>query len=371
MSRTPPQRFVQLVLASAAIVACLFARLPSCAAQPLVADPLAGLPGAVDLPEVKYTGAWVTLAPVALPDELIVLFRLIGGERCLSAGQKVETQELAGGRSWQCLVARGEGKDSLEIARFRIDKRQLQFAWSEGADSFAQAGLISNTAVELVAARTKRLVHLRRALQTAPLGLSFEETTAVYCDIANVPRLDSVIIELDMQSAGRGQAGNWRLLGKGAGLKAHEGRWFAESLNPGQWAVKIETSYGKNLKISATPVFWISDRTKLQPLTKQNLARAIQQLSAYETRLAARQTSRAENTSRIEIKKKKGKGKGKSKPAPSPQASALSRELTGVRKSKGNLVALQQFVAQNQPGSIHFRVSQDFDGYLLPMAKTR
>lgn len=341
-------------------------------AQPVNPDPLAGIPPAVDLPAMK-AGEWVTLSKVAVPDNLILIFRLIGGERCLAGGRKFETKELADNRSWQCMLTGAEGTPVIEIATFRVTNGELQFSWTAAAAETPEAAMLRNTAGEFVVARTNRLVAFRKPQQAAPLTISFEETTAVYYEIPDMPRLDNVLIEIDMKSAGRGGAGNWRLLGKGPALKAHDDRWFAESLAPGNWAIKLESSYGKTLKLSATPVFWTADRSKLQPLTRQNLARAIQQLSAYESRLMARQERRDEHAPRLFTQqllvKKKGKGKGKR--IPNPQPSSLARELAGVRQVKANLLSLQQFVATNQSGSIHFRVSQDFNGFLLPLLLSR
>jgi hypothetical protein len=215
-------------------------------------------------------------------------------------------------------------------------------------------------------------VAFRQPQQAQPLEISFKEATAVYYDIPNMPRLDKVLIEIDMKTAGRGGAGNWRLLGKGPGLKAHDDRWFAESLNPQQWAVKIESSHGKTQGIRATPVFWVTNRSKLQPLTATNLKNALQQLNAYEAKVAAAHAQLRANTPQVKVKGKgKGKGKAKYRPGPNPQADAAARELSSIRSAKANLNALQQFVAANQPGSIHFRISQDFDGFLLPVLLTR
>lgn len=339
--------------------------------QPVNADPLGGVPPAVNLPPLKPGGEWVTLCKVAIPDDLIVIFRIHGGERCFRDGKRIETKDLPGDRSWQCLVTNGEGKEPIEIARLRIEKKELQFAWSEGAATLSDAEMLRNTAGELVAARTNRLVAFRTPQQGTPLELSFKEPTAVYYEIPHMPRLDGVLVEIDMQFAGSQGAGNWRLLGKGPALKPHDDRWFAESLRPAQWAVKIESSYGKSLKISATPVFWVASRNQLQPLTAKNLIAAINRLNAYEAQLAARHQQLVASTPKIKVKKKGKKGKAQYKPGPNPQADAAGRELAGVRGSRGNLQTLLQFVNANQAGSVHFRVSQDFNGFLLPVLTTR
>lgn len=364
-------RIIRVCISLVVVASCFVSGIA--VAQPVNADPLAGLPPAVDLPEVK-TGEWVTLSKIAVPDDLILIFRLIGGDRCLKEGRRFETKELAGNRIWQVLITGAAGTAPVEVARFRVQDQQLQFAWIAGAEAIADAAMLSNTAGEFVVARTNRLVAFRKPQQAQRLEISFQESTAVYYEIPNMPRLDKMLIEIDMKAAGRGGAGNWRLLGNGPALKPHDDRWFAESINPGQWAVKIESSYGKTLKIRATPVFWIANRNKLQPLTATSLKTALNQLNAYEAKVAALHSQLRANTPQVKVKSKgKGKGKGKAKyrPGPNPQADAAARELNGVRAAKAKLTTLQQFVAANQPGSIHFRISQDFDGFLLPIALTR
>ncbi len=358
------------------IVCCSFLAWSGCVvaalSQPVNADPLKGIPPAVELPALKAGGAWVTVGKVAIPDELIVLFRIHGGERCFRDGKRLEASALPGDRSWQCLVTAGEGKAATEIARFRLEKQELQFAWSSGAANLADAELLRNAAGELVVARTNRLFAFRMPSELPSLELSFKEPTAAYYEIPHMPRLDGVLVEIDMQFAGSRGAGNWRLLGQGPALKPHDDRWFAESLRPAQWAVKIESTYAKNLKISATPVFWVANRNQLQPLTARNLTTAIHKLNTLEGLLAAKHQQQVASTPKIKVKKKKGKkGKAQFKPAPNPQADATGRELAALRGSKQNLQALLQFVNMQEAGNIHFRVSQDFNGFLLPILTTR
>src|SRR5262245_17717781 len=98
-------------------------------AQTVNADPLAGLPPAVDLPPVDNKD-WAALSKIAVPDELVLIFRLIGGDRCLPGGRRFETKELAGNRSWQCLIVGGAGTEPVEVAKFRVQGGEFQFAWS-------------------------------------------------------------------------------------------------------------------------------------------------------------------------------------------------------------------------------------------------
>jgi hypothetical protein len=311
------------------------------------------------LPPVTTTGKWSTLAKVAIPDNLIVLFSLRGGDRCLGSGKKVETKESAGGRSWQCLATTRDGAEPVEIGVFRIEKQNLQFAWSAGAEDFSSAGNLRNAAFEIAVAASKKVVGLRKPIKGDPLPISYDEPTAVYLEIPDVPRLDSVRIEIDMPSPEyMSRRVNWRLLGDGPALKGSNDRMWAESIRLGHFAVKLETVAGKNIKVTATPMFWIADREKPQRLTAKNLTTAIAQVEGYQKQLTA---------ARDQINVKKG-----ATDAQKAQRDAMTKELFTVRKTASDLEALQDFIKSTKLGNIHLKVSHELEpGYMVPLLTTK
>ncbi len=323
------------------------------------ADPLKGLGTTVELPPLTPVGKWSTLAKVAMPDNLIVLFSLRGGDRCLGPGKKVELKELAGGRSWQCLAIEKEGTEPVEIGVFRIEKQQLQFAWSEGAEKISNAVGLQNGAFEIAAAASKRVVGLRKPLKGSPLAISFDEPSTVFLEIPNPPRLDSVKIEIDMPSPEyKSRNVNWRLLGDGPALKANGGELWAESIRLGHLAVKLESTFNKSLKITATPMFWIADREKPQRLTTKNLIAAIAQVNAYQTQLTATRDQLSKNKNASDAQK--------------AQRDAMTKELAIVRKAASDLETLQDFVETTKLGNLQLKVSHEIEpGFAVPLLTTK
>jgi hypothetical protein len=322
-------------------------------------DPLKALGAAVELPAVDSIGKWSTLAKVAIPDNLIVLFSLRGGDRCLGSGRKVETNELAGGRSWQCLAKLREGTEPIEIGVFRIEKQNLQFAWSAGAADVPNAGNLRNAAIEIAAAASKKVVGLRKPIKGDALAISYEEPSFVILDINDPPVLSSVRIEVDMPSPEyMSRRVNWRLLGDGPALKGSSDRMWAESIRLGHFAVKLETVAGKNIKVTATPMFWINDREKPQRLTPKSLAAALAQVAAYQKQLTAARDQITKNKSATDAQK--------------TQRDAMTKELAVVRKTASDLAALQSFIKSTKLGNIHLKVSHELEpGYMAPLLTTK
>jgi hypothetical protein len=319
------------------------------------ADPLKALGAAVDLPPIMPTGKWVTLGKTTIPENLIILFSLRGGDRCLGSGKKVETKELADGRSWQCLATLRDGAEPVEIGVFRVEKGAVQFAWSSGAEDFPGAGLLRNAAFEMAVGKSKKVVGLRKPIKGEPLEIDFEEISTVLLDIPDAPVLSSVRIEVDMPSPEyRSRNVNWRLLGDGPALKGSDDRMWAESIRLGRLAVKLETTAGKNIKLTATPMFWIADREKPQRLTLKAITTAVAQVDAYQKQLTATRDALT-----------------KSKTA-TAQRDAMTKELAEVRKANSDLVDLQDFVKSVKLGKMHFKVSHELEpGYVVPLMTTK
>jgi hypothetical protein len=319
------------------------------------ADPLKALGTAVDLPPVTPTGKWVTLGKTTIPENLIILFSLRGGDRCLGSGKKVETKEQAGGRSWQCLATMRDGAEPVEIGVFRIEKGAVQFAWSSGAESFSGAGLLRNAAFEIAVGTSKKVVGLRKPIKGEPLEIGYDEISSVLLDIPDAPVLSSVRIEIDMPSPEyRSKNVNWRLLGDGPALKGSDDRMWAESIRLGRLAVKLETTAGKNIKLTATPMFWIADREKPQRLTQKNITAAVAQVDLYQDQLTARRDALTKNK------------------AATAQRDAMTKELAEVRKANSDLVDLQDFVKTVKLGKMHYKVSHELEpGYVVPLLTTK
>lgn len=319
------------------------------------ADPLKALGTAVDLPPVTPTGKWTTLGKTTIPENLIILFSLRGGDRCLGSGKKVETKELADGRSWQCLATLRDGAEPVEIGVFRIEKGAVQFAWSSGAEDFPGAGLLRNAAFEMAVGKSKKVVGLRKPIKGEPLEIDFEEISTVLLDIPDAPVLSSVRIEIDMPSPEyRSRNVNWRLLGDGPALKGSDDRMWAESIRLGRLAVKLETTAGKSIKLTATPMFWIADREKPQRLTLKAITTAVAQVDAYQKQLTATRDALT-----------------KSKTA-TAQRDAMTKELVEVRKANGDLADLQDFIKSTKLGKMHYKVSHELEpGYVVPLLTTK
>jgi hypothetical protein len=329
------------------------------AAKESETDPLKALGAAVDLPPMSPAGKWSTLAKTTIPDKLIVLFSLRGGDRCLGKGKKVEAKERADGRSWQCLATLKEGMEPVEIGVFRIEKQNLQFSWSEGAADFPGAALLRNAAFEIAVGTSKKLVGLRKPIKGDPLPISYDEPTSVFLEIPDAPVLSTVRIEVDMPTPEyMSRRVNWRLLGDGPALKASDDRMWAESIRLGHFAVKLETSAGKFIKVTATPMFWVADREKPQRLSAKGLATALAQVEAYQKQLT---------TARDQISGKKG-----ATDAQKAQRDAMTKELALVRKTASDLEALQDFIKSNKLGNIHLKVSHEMEpGYMAPLLTTK
>ncbi len=319
------------------------------------ADPLKALGAAVDLPPISPTGKWTTLGKTTIPDNLIILFSLKGADRCLGLGKKVETKELAGGRSWQCLATVRDGAEPVEIGVFRIAGGAVQFAWSSGAESFSGAGLLRNAAFEIAVGTSKKVVGLRKPIKIQPLEIDYDEISAVLLDIPDAPAASSLRIEIDMPSPQyRSKNVNWRLLGDGPALKGSDDRMWAESIRLGRLAVKLETTSGKSIKLTATPMFWIADREKPQRLTQKNITTAVAQVDAYQDQLTA---------SRDALSKNKGA---------TAQRDAMTKELAEVRKANSDLADLQDFIKTTKLGKLHFKVSHELEpGYVVPLLTTK
>lgn len=322
------------------------------------ADPLKGLAASVDLPDVKPAGKWSTVAKTTIPDNLIVAFNLRGGDKCLGTGKNVELKEAAGGRSWQCLATARDGAP-VELGVFRIEKGALQFAWSSGAEDFPGAGQLRNAAFEISVGTSKKVVGLRKPIKSEALNVSYDDPSFVMLDIPDAPVLSSVRIEIDMPSPEyKSKNVNWRLLGDGPALKGSDDRMWAESIRLGHFAVKLETVAGKNIKVTATPMFWVADREKPQKLTAKNLTAALGQVAAYQTQLTATrdQLSKAKNLN----------------DAQKAQRDAMTKELAVVRKTASDLEDLQDFIKTTKLGKIHLKVSHELEpGYMVPLLTTK
>lgn len=318
-------------------------------------DPLKALGTAVDLPPVTPADKWATLAKTTIPDNLIILFSLRGGERCLGLGKKVEVKELAGGRSWQCLATLREGAEPVEIGKFRIEKGAVQFAWSSGAADLPGAGLLRNAAFEIAVGTSKKVVGLRKPIKGESLEITYDEIASVLLDIPDAPVLSSVRIEVDMPSPEyRSKNVNWRLLGDGPALKGSDDRMWAESIRLGRLAVKLETTAGRNIKLTATPMFWIADRDKPQRLTLKNITTAVAQVDAYQDQLTKQRDA---------LSKNKG---------PAAQRDAMTKELAVVRKANSDLADLQDFMKTTKLGKMHYKVSHELEpGYIVPLLTTK
>lgn len=322
------------------------------------ADPLKGLGASVDLPPVMPTGKWATLAKVTIPDNLIMLFSLRGGEKCLGSGKKVETKEQTN-RSWACMARLRDGAEPVELGVFKFENGTLQFAWSKGAEDFPGAGLLRNAAFETAVGTSKKVVGLRKPIKADPLEISYDEIAFTLLDIPDAPVLSSVRIEVDMPSPQyNGRNVNWRLLGDGPALKGSDDRMWAESIRLGRLAVKLETTAGKNIKLTATPMFWIADREKPQRLTAKNIANALAQVEGYQKQLTATRDSLS-----------KGKNINDAQKA---QRDKLTRELATVRKANSDLADLQDFMKSTKLGKIHLKVSHELEpGYMVPLLTTK
>lgn len=335
------------------------AKAPTTKAPAADADPLKGLGTSVDLPPVTPAGKWSTLAKTTIPENLIILFSLRGADKVLGAGKKVELKEAAGGRSWQCVATQREGIEPVELGVFRIEKGALQFAWSSGAEDFSGAGQLRNAAFEIAVGTSKRLVGLRKPIKGEPLEISYDDPSFVMLEIPDAPVLSTVRIEIDMPSPEyKSKNVNWRLLGDGPALKGSNDRMWAESIRLGHFAVKLETVAGKNIKVTASPMFWIADREKPQKLTAKNLAAALGQVDAYQTQLT---------TTRDQLSKSKSLSD-----AQRAQRDAMTKELSVVRKTASDLETLQDFIKTTKLGKIHLKVSHELEpGYVVPLLTTK
>ncbi|QDU26824.1 hypothetical protein ETAA8_19070 [Anatilimnocola aggregata] len=321
-------------------------------------DPLKGLGVAVDLPAIAPVGKWATLGKVTVSEKLIVVMSLRYGDRCLGPGKKVELKERDDGRSWQCLATEREGAEPVEIAVFRLDQGALQFAWSAGAEQVSNAGSLKNASFEIAVAASKKVVGLRKTMRGKPLALSWDEPTTEYYEIADPPRLDSLRIEIDMPRAEfKSRNVSWRLLLDGPALKASGGVAWAEAIRPPHLLVKIDSSFSKSLKVTATPMFWIADREKPQRLTAKGLTTAITQLNAYEAKL---------NLARSSLPKGKS-----ANDASKAQYDAITKELAAVRKAGDDLASLQEFVKEIKLGGIQLKVFQEVDGQTTTLLTTK
>lgn len=326
--------------------------------NPASADPLSGLAAAVELPPVTPAEKWGTLAKISIPEKFIVLFNLVRSEQCLGAARKVELKELDGGRSWRCVVTERAGAEPTPIATFRLTKDQLQFAWTAEAAQVFNAGALKNGSFEIAVGPSKKTVALRKTVKGSSLPLSLEEPTTVYLEIPDPPRLDSIRIELDMPSAEfKGRRVSWRLLLDGPALKANGGTAWAEAIRPPHLAVKIDSSFAKTLRVTATPMFWGTNREKPQRLSAKNLSAAIAELSAYQAKL---------NAARGSIPKAKTLP-----PAVKLQVDALAKELAIVRKTSADLESLQEFVKEIKLGNIHLKVFQEVEGHTATLLTTK
>jgi hypothetical protein len=178
-------------------------------------------------------------------------------------------------------------------------------------------------------------------------------------DIPDAPVLSTVRIEVDMPTPEyMSRRVNWRLLGDGPALKASDDRMWAESIRLGHCAVKLETTAGKNIKVTATPMFWVADREKPQRLSAKNLATAVAQVEAYQTQLTA---------ARDQITKAKN-----ATDAQKARRDAMTKELAVVRKTANDLEALQDFIKSHKLGNIHLKVSHEMEpGYMAPLLTTK
>ena len=335
------------------------AKAPTTKTPAVDADPLKGLAASVDLPPVAPAGKWSTLAKTTIPEKLIVLFSLRGADKCLGAGKKAELKEAADGRSWQCLGVLRDGAEPVELGVFRIEKGALQFAWSSGAEDFPGAGQLRNAAFEIAVGTSKKVVGLRKPIKSEPLTVSYDDPSFVLLDIPDAPVLSSVRIEIDMPSPEyKSKNVNWRLLGDGPALKGSDDRMWAESIRLGHFAVKLETVAGKNIKVTATPMFWIADREKPQKLSTKNLAAALGQVATYQTQLTAARDQLSKNKNLNDAQK--------------AQRDAMTKELAVVRKTASDLENLQDFIKTTKLGNIHLKVSHELEpGYMVPLLTTK
>jgi hypothetical protein len=326
---------------------------------PADTDPLKALGTSVDLPPVTSIGKWSTLAKTTIPDNLIVLFSLRGADKCLGSGKKVELKEAADGRSWQCLATLRDGAEPVELGVFRIEKGALQFAWSSGAQDFPGAGQLRNAAFEIAVGTGKKVVGLRRPIKAEPLAVSYDEPSFVMLDIPDAPPYSTIRIEIDMPSPEyNGRKVNWRLLGNGPALKGSNDRLWAESIRLSNFAVKLETVAGKNIKVTATPMFWVADREKPQRLSEKTLTAALNQLNAYQSQLTA---------ARDQLSKTKNLND-----ALKAKRDAMGKQLSAVRKTATDLENLLGFVKSTKLGNIHLRVSHELEpGFIVPLLTTK
>jgi len=321
-------------------------------------DPLKGLGTAVDLPAIVSVGKWSTLAKTSIPEKMIVVLSLRYGDRCLGPGKMVELKERADGRSWQCLAKENATAEPVEIGLFRIEGGAIQFAWSEGAQQVAGAGGLKNASFDIAVSTSKQTVGLRRTHKIKPLALSLAEPVTEYYELEDPPRLDSLRVEVDMPRAEfKSKNVSWRLLIDGPALKANGGSMFAEAIRPPHLLVKIDSSFNKTLKLTATPMFWIADREKPQRLTEKGLATAVAQLNAYEAKL---------NLTRGALPKGKS-----ANDAAKAQSDAITKELAAVRKAGDDLASLQEFVTKVKLGGIHLKVFQEVDGQVTTLLTTK
>ncbi|WP_425617834.1 hypothetical protein NA78x_001523 [Anatilimnocola sp. NA78] len=321
-------------------------------------DPLKGLGAAVDLPAITPASKWSTLAKTNIPEKLIVSLSLRFGDRCLGPGKQVELKERADGRSWQCLAKENATAEPVEIGLFRIEGGAIQFAWSEGAQQVTGAGGLKNASFDISVGTSKKTVGLRRTQKIKPLALSLDEPTTEYYELEDPPRLDSLRVEVDMPRAEfKSKNVSWRLLIDGPALKANGGSMFAEAIRPPHLLVKIDSSFNKTLKLTATPMFWIADREKPQRLTEKGLTTAITQLNAYEAKLNLTRSSLPKGKSANDVAK--------------AQSDAITKELAAVRKAGNDLASLQEFLKEIKLGGIHLKVVQEVDGQTTTLLTTK
>lgn len=306
------------------------------------ADPLAGLPKAVELPPLD-AGKPKLLGKMAVADNAIIIISLLGADRVLPAGRTVELKEGDNGRSWSFFSAPRTGAEPISIAELRLEKQDLTFAWSESAIDFPGAAGLKNGALQISAGPSKRLLPLRTMQAGEALVFALEEPATVSVDLADAPRLDGVKMEFDLPTIEHGgKRVNWRIVG-GATLKANDSV-VAQSIRLPNLVMRVETSLVRGFKLTATPLFWSVDPKKTLPLTAKRLNGALGELKAYQAQLEAAQ---------------KQLGKTKS----TPQSAALSKELSGVKKAIAELTTLGEFVDSKPKGVISYRLFHEVEGH--------
>lgn len=146
---------------------------PSEPAASPAAPVLAGLPAAVDLPAIgDAAAASVLIGNVTLAENQTLQARLVDGSGGRgSSAFKLSPAPAPAKTTW--LVEAVEGESAGKIGEVKLEKNELQFAWSPNIDP-AKAGPLRNAKLWLAVGAERKAISLRKPIEVEPLLFAIE-----------------------------------------------------------------------------------------------------------------------------------------------------------------------------------------------------